>query len=52
MINEGESIMNGLPFIHPIVDEWIIHGIGHCQPIREEENMLNDNRLIYMWIMI
>lgn len=32
-----------LPGIHPAVHDWVVHRIGHCQPIERQEYVL------YVW---
>lgn len=36
-----------VPGIHPTIDERIIHGIAHCQPINEQVELLNEGLLSY-----
>lgn len=43
--------MRILPFIHP-VDNPIVHGIGHCQPIDAKVDMLNVREMNYFGVII
>lgn len=35
-----------LPGIHPAVDDWIVHGVGHGQPVGAQENLLDVSPLV------
>lgn len=30
------------PGIHPVIDEWVEHGVGHGKPIESEVYVLNE----------
>lgn len=29
------------PWIHPTIDNWIVHGVAHCEPVNSQVDFLN-----------
>lgn len=40
-----------LPWIHPAVDDWIVHWVAHGEPVRAEIDFLNVGLIVQLWIV-
>ena len=44
--------MQVILYIHPIVDDWIDHGIGHCEPIEGQVDVLDVVRVQHPRVVV
>ena len=51
-VNFVSFIFVSLPGIHPIVNEWIEHGVGHGQPVESQVDMLNEWFVGDLFVMV